>query len=311
MRYVLRKIISSSITLFVIVSLTFVLMHLIPGGPFDSERKLPDSIVKNLNARYNLDKPLREQYIIYIKNVLTGDLGPSIKYENKTVNSIIKEGFPVTAAIGVAAIFLAVFVGSLLGVAAAIYRQRWPDYAASIISTLGISVPGFILAGFLVYLFAFRLGWFPPALWDGPKSMALPVLSLAWFPTAIIARLMKSSVLEVLNQEYIKTARAKGLPMSYIVIQHVLRNAAAPMISYVGPALATILTGSFVIENIFALPGLGKWFVLSISNRDYTVILGLTIFYSTLLIVLNILVDLVLAVLDPRIRYTKAKGAGL
>ncbi|MBO8170122.1 MAG: ABC transporter permease [Thermoanaerobacteraceae bacterium] len=282
-------------------------MHVIPGGPFDSEKKLPEPILKNLNARYHLDDPLWVQYVDYLKNLARGDLGPSFKYETRTVNDIIREGFPVSATLGAIVILIALFVGLFLGVIAALNQNKWQDYGAILLATMGVSVPSFIVAGLVMYIFAVKLRWFPPALWEGPKSMVLPVISLAGLPTAVIARLMRSSMLEVLNQDYIKTAKAKGLATKVIIYRHALRNAILPVITYLGPAIAGIFTGSFVVENIFAIPGLGKWFVQSITNRDYSVILGVTVFYSALLIFMNMLVDIAYAIVDPRIKLSDMK----
>jgi len=306
--YLMRKFSSALVAVLVIITVTFFLMHSIPGGPFDSERKLPNTIMKNINARYHLDDPLWVQYTDYLQNIVKGDLGPSFRYETRTVNDIIRDGFPVSAAIGAIVILLALGIGILLGVIAALNHNKWQDYGAMLIATIGVSVPSFIVAGLAMYVFAEKLRWFPPALWEGPESMVLPVIALAGLPTAVIARLMRSSMLEVLNQDYIKTARAKGLATRVIVYRHALRNAILPVVTYLGPAVAGIVTGSFIVENIFAIPGLGKWFVMSISNRDYPVILGVTIFYSTLLIFMNMIVDIAYAVIDPRIKLSDRKG---
>jgi len=307
LRYLVNKLGSAAITLLVIITLTFFLMHAIPGGPFDSAKKLPDSIMQNLNARYNLDDPLWRQYLAYLKNIAKGDLGVSIKYEGKTVNQIIREGFPVSALLGGIAITAAVFSGVLLGVVAALNRNRWLDYLVSLFVTGGTSIPSFVLSGLLIYFIAIKLMWLPPAFWEGPESAVLPVLALAWLPAATIARLVRSSMIEVLSQDYIKTARAKGLVMKTVVVRHALPNSILPVLTYLGPAAALILTGSFVVESIFTIPGLGKWFVMSVFNRDYTVIMGLTVFYGALLILMNTLVDIAYTLLDPRIRIFPAE----
>lgn len=302
MIYIIRKVASGLITMLVIITITFILMHAIPGGPFDSERALPESIINNLNVRYNLDAPLWEQYSNYVQSVLKGDLGPSIKHETKTVNSIIKEGFPVSFLLGSIVLLAALLCGVMFGILSALNKNKWFDYGALMFSTIGISVPSFVLAALLIYYFSLKLGWFPAALWDGWTSMVLPVISLAWLPSAVITRLMRSSMLEIMSKDYIKAARARGIPTKALVLRHALPNAILPVITYLGPTAAWILTGSFVIEKIFAIPGLGQWFVLSISSRDYTVILGLTIFYSFILIGINILIDIVYTLLDPRIK---------
>jgi oligopeptide transport system permease protein len=283
-------------------------MHSIPGGPFTAEKKLPEAVLKNITERYHLNDPLWKQYTDYLANVVRGDLGPSFKYESRTVNDIIAESFPVSAELGTAAVLIAVIVGIPAGIIAALRQNRWPDYLAMFGATIGISVPNFILATLFIYVFALKLGLFPAAMWDGPEYVVLPALALAAFPTAFIARLMRSSMLEVMNQDFIRTARAKGLPGIVIIYRHALKNAMMPVVTYLGPLIAAIFTGSFVVESIFAIPGLGRHFVTSIYNRDYTVILGITIFYSALLVFLNFLVDIAYAWLDPRIKLDDRKG---
>ena len=296
------------LVLFIITTATFLLMHAIPGGPFTAEKNLPEAVLKNLNERYHLNDPLWKQYVDYLVNVARGDLGPSFKYEARTVNGIIAESFPVSAELGFIAVLIAVLTGIPMGVVAALRQNRWPDYLCMFFATIGISVPGFILATLFIYVFALQFELFPAAMWGGPEYAVLPAVALAAFPTAFIARLTRSSMLEVLSQDYIRTARAKGLGPLAVIRRHALKNALIPVVTYLGPLIAAILTGSFVIESIFAIPGLGRHFVTSIYNRDYTVILGITIFYSTLLVFLNFLVDLAYAWLDPRIKLDGAKG---
>lgn len=282
-------------------------MHSIPGGPFASEKKLPDVILRNLEQRYHLNDPLYKQYAGYFINLLQGDLGPSFKYENRTVNSIIREGFPVSAALGSLAILLSLSAGILAGTVAALRQKRWQDYTAMTLVTFGLSIPSFILAGLLMYVFAYKLRILPSALWGTWQQAILPTLALAALPTAFIARLVRSSMLEVLQLDYIRTARAKGLSESYIILRHALPNAILPVVTYTGPLIAAILTGSFVVEFIFAIPGLGRWFVQSITNRDYTVILGVTVFYSAFLMLMNLIVDLIYVAIDPRIKLFDSK----
>lgn len=296
------------LVLFIVTTATFLLMHAVPGGPFTAEKNLPESVMKNINERYHLSDPLWKQYTDYLGNVARGDFGPSFKYEARTVNDIIAESFPVSAELGMIAVVIAVSLGIPAGVIAALRQNRWPDYLAMFGATIGISVPSFILATLFIYLFALKLELLPAAMWDGPEYAVLPAVALAAFPTAFIARLTRSSMLEVLGQDFIRTARAKGLSGFVIIWRHALKNALIPVVTYLGPLVAAILTGSFVIESIFAIPGLGRHFVTSIYNRDYTVILGITIFYSTLLVVLNFLVDLAYAWLDPRIKLAGGKG---
>ncbi len=308
LQYTFSRFVSMLLVLFIITTATFLLMHAIPGGPFTAEKNLPEAVLKNLKERYHLNDPLWKQYGDYLANVARGDFGPSFKYEARTVNDIIAESFPVSAELGMTAVLIAVIVGIPMGVVAALRQNRWPDYLCMFTATIGISVPGFILATLFIYYFALKLELFPAAMWEGPEFVVLPAVALAAFPMAFIARLTRSSMLEVLGQDFIRTARAKGLSAFAIVWRHALKNALIPVVTYLGPLIAAILTGSFVIESIFAIPGLGRHFVTSIYNRDYTVILGITIFYSTFLVFLNFLVDVAYAWLDPRIKLDGGKG---
>lgn len=307
-RYVLRRIGSALVILWVIISITFVLMHAIPGGPFTSEKKLPPQVKASIEAKYHLDDPLWKQYADYIGGVVTGDLGPSYKYEGHSVNDIIGESFPVSAQLGLLALCVAVVGGITAGAISAMRPNGIIDYAITFVSTLGISVPTFIIGAVLVYVVGFELGWLPVAMWRGPSYMILPVLTLAAQPMAFIARLTRSGLLDVYQQEYIRTARAKGLGAWNILIRHALGNAILPVITYIGPLAASLLTGSFIVETIFAIPGLGQYFVTSIYNRDYTVILGVTVFYSTLIVVLNIIVDMIYPIIDPRVTTEKERA---
>ena len=299
---IVGRILSMVLVLWVIITVTFVLMHAIPGGPFTSEKALPEAVMKNIEARYRLNDPLPKQYVDYWANLLQGDLGPSFKYESRTVNEIIAEGFPVSAELGLIAVSFSVLIGVPAGMAGALYQNRWPDHLVMLLATVGISVPSFILATVLIYIFALWLQLLPAAMWGSPEYVILPALALAGMPTAFIARLTRSSMLEVLAQDYIRTARAKGIAPLKILWLHALKNALLPVVTYLGPMIAAIFTGSFVIESIFAIPGLGRHFVTSIYNRDYTVILGITVFYSALLVLMNFLVDLAYLWLDPRIK---------
>lgn len=309
-RYVLRRIGSALVILWVIISITFVLMHAIPGGPFTSEKKLPPQVKASIEAKYHLDDPLWKQYADYIGGVVTGDLGPSYKYEGRSVNDIIGESFPVSAQLGLLALCVAIVGGITAGAISAMRPNGIIDYVITFISTLGISVPTFIIGAVLVYVVGFELRWFPVAMWRGPSYMILPVLTLAAQPMAFIARLTRSGLLDVYQQEYIRTARAKGLGAWNILIRHALGNAILPVITYIGPLAASLLTGSFIVETIFAIPGLGQYFVTSIYNRDYTVILGVTVFYSTLIVVLNIIVDMIYPIIDPRVTTEKSVRNG-
>lgn len=302
LNYLIKRIGNSIIVLWVVMTVTFLLMHAIPGGPFTAEKSLPPAVKANIEARYKLNDPLLTQYKDYLANVIRGDLGPSFKYVGRSVNDIIAESFPVSLELGLESIFLALLVGVPAGVLAAYRRSRWPDRAVNLLTTLGVAVPSFVLSALLVEFFAMRLGWLPAAMWNSWASRILPSVALAAMPMAFITRLTRSSMLDVLGQDYIKTAKAKGLSTGAVLFRHALPNALIPVVTYLGPMAAGILTGSFVIETIFAIPGLGSYFVTSIYNRDYTVILGITLFYSAIVIFMNMLVDLIYPLLDPRIK---------
>ncbi|MBQ5759426.1 MAG: ABC transporter permease [Schwartzia sp.] len=302
LNYLIKRIGNSIIVLWVVMTVTFFLMHAIPGGPFTAEKSLPPAVKANIEARYKLNDPLLTQYKDYLANVARGDLGPSFKYVGRSVNDIIAESFPVSLELGLESIFLALLVGVPAGVLAAYRRSRWPDRAVNLLTTLGVAVPSFVLSALLVEFFAMKLGWLPAAMWNSWASRILPAVALAAMPMAFITRLTRSSVLDVLGQDYIKTAKAKGLSTGAVLFRHALPNALIPVVTYLGPMAAGILTGSFVIETIFAIPGLGSYFVTSIYNRDYTVILGITLFYSAIVIFMNMLVDLIYPLLDPRIK---------
>ncbi|MGF7533524.1 dipeptide ABC transporter permease DppB [Bacillus mexicanus] len=304
-RYVMKRFGAMAATILVITTLTFVLMKVIPGSPFNEERGTNEAVQKNLEAYYHLDDPLIFQYIIYLKSIITFDFGPSIKKPSDSVNDMLERGFPVSFELGMAAIVIAVISGLVLGVIAALRRNGFLDYAAMSLAVLGISIPNFILATLLIQQFAVNLKLFPAATWTSPIHMVLPTAALAVGPMAIIARLTRSSMVDVLTQDYIRTAKAKGLSPFIIIVKHALRNALMPVITVLGTLVASILTGSFVIEKIFAIPGMGKYFVESMNQRDYPVIMGTTVFYSVILIIMLFLVDLAYGFLDPRIKLHK------
>jgi len=295
------------LSLFFIVTLTFFMMKAIPGGPFKSEKALPPQIEQAINEKYHLDDPLWKQYLDYLVRTARWDLGPSFKYQYVTVNDIIRDYFPVSAQLGAVSVILALGLGISAGIVSALKQNQIQDYGTMIMATLGFSVPSFVIAGLLQYLFAYKWHILPPAMWGSWQNMVMPVLSLATLPTCVIARLMRTSMLEVLQQDYIKTARAKGLPGHKIITGHVLRNAILPVVTYLGPLIAAIFTGSFIIEYIFAIPGLGRSFVTSVQNRDYTVIMGTTVFYSLFLMIMNLIVDIAYAIIDPRIKLADRK----
>ncbi len=302
LNYIVKRVFASIVTIFVVISLTFILMHKIPGGPFDGEKKLPPQIEANLKQKFGLDKPLHEQYIMYLKNLAKGELGPSMSYSGMTVNDVIGYSFPASAKLGVVSVIFALIVGLYLGITAALKQGKWQDSVTMIIATLGVTVPSFVLATFLIYIFALKLGWFPVIGFEGAENYVLPVIALGGYSMAFIARLGRSSFLEVVRQDYMRTAKAKGLSRFTVIYKHGLRNALIPVITYIGPLVAGILTGSFVVESLFGIPGLGGEFVRSITNRDYTTILGVTVFYSTFLIMCNLVVDILYGIIDPRIK---------
>lgn len=302
LKYIFKRLVSSIITIWVVITATFFLMHAIPGGPFDGEKKLPEAIKANLEAKFGLNKPLGLQYTTYLSNLLHGDLGPSMTYEGRSVNDVIGYSFPASAKLGACAIIAALIFGLIMGIIAALKQGKWQDNLCMIISTIGVTVPSFVMATILIYVFAVKLGWLPAVGFDGPSNYVLPSIALAGYAMAFIARLVRSSLLEVVRQDYIRVAKAKGLSKSKVIIKHALRNSLIPLVTYLGPLVASVLTGSFIVESLFGIPGLGREFVQSISNRDYSTTLGVTVFFCTFLIVANFIVDLLYVVIDPRIK---------
>ncbi|MDN7227561.1 ABC transporter permease [Planococcus liqunii] len=301
--YIVKRFLTMLVTIWVIASLTFLIMKMIPGDPFASDADvLPEEVVENMRAKYNLDEPIPIQYAMYIGDLLRFDLGPSIQSETRTVNDILAAGFPASATLGIQAILVALFFGLLLGIVAALNHNKLLDYAAMIFAIIGISVPSFILAPLLINFFAVKWGLLPVASWGTFQHSVLPTIALAVTPLAVVARFMRSSMLEVMNQNYIKTADAKGLSSFKIVLSHGIRNAILPVVSFIGPLFVSLITGTFVIEKIFAVPGIGKYFVDSIFNRDYPVIMGTTVFFSTILVVTLFLIDISYRFIDPRIK---------
>ncbi|NLJ34268.1 MAG: ABC transporter permease [Firmicutes bacterium] len=307
--YLLRRGAGAVLVLWLVVTISFFLMHWLPGGPFTGEKRLPQAIERNLAERYRLGEPILRQYGAFLAHVIRGDLGPSFRYQGRSVNQLLWEAFPVSATVGILALSLALWVGIPLGIRGAVGRGSAGDVFIFFLTGLGMSLPTFVLAPLLLYIFALKLGWLPPALWGGPAHLVLPVLSLAFFPTALITRLVQGSMAAVLAADYLNLARAKGLGEKMVLYRHALPNALVPVLAYLGPLTAGILTGSFVVEGVFALPGLGEYFVNSIYNRDYGVIMGIALFYSALLVAINLAVDLALAYLDPRFTLT-GRGEG-
>lgn len=304
-KYLLKRLIMSIITLWTIITVTFILMHSVPGDPFKKEGKMPQAVYENLLKKYGLDKPLHEQYFIYLKNLLKGDFGDSMKSRVETVNDMIRRGFPVSAYLGLEALLIALVFGPALGALAALYQNKFPDYISMVIAIIGISVPSFIMGTVLIQFVAKNVSWLPIGGWGEFRHTILPAFALSLMPLAYMARLMRSSMLEVLNQDYIKTAKSKGLSKAVVILKHAVRNAILPIVSVLGTLISNLLVGSFVIEKIFGIPGLGSFFVKSISNRDYTLIMGTTIFYAIILITILFLVDIAYTLIDPRIRLTK------
>ena len=299
--FVLRRMLLMVPTLLVIATLTFVLMRLAPGGPFMSEKDIPAKAKLELLHRYGLDQPLHVQYLSFLSGAVRMDFGPSYKYPDRQVRDIILAGFAVSAELGGWALLLSLLIGIPVGTIAAVRQNQPTDFAAMTLALAGVSVPNFVLGPVLVLSFSLSLLWLPAALWTGPESRILPVLALCVSYVAYIARLTRAGMLEVLRQDYIRTARAKGLSESVVVVKHALKLGILPVISYLGPAAARIIMGSIVIEQIFAIPGLGRYLVIGAVNRDYTLVMGVVLFYASFLLVLNLLVDLAYSWLDPRV----------
>jgi oligopeptide transport system permease protein len=302
--YTLRRIAIAIPTLFIIATAAFFLMHSAPGGPFDAEANLEPEVLANIRAAYDLDKPLPVQYGIYLRRALRGDFGPSLVYKDFSVTELIGIGLPISARLGLTAMALALLLGGLAGITAALRQNRFTDHAVMALAMTGIAVPSFVTAPILALVFGLYLGLLPVAGWDGgaPRNMVLPVVALALPQIAIIARLTRGGMLEVLRSNFVRTARAKGIAESRVVLRHVLPSAVIPLVGYLGPAIAGIMTGSLVIEMIFNLPGAGRYFVQGALNRDYPLVMGIVIVYASFIVTLNLLSDLVYAALDPRIR---------
>lgn len=288
--------------LLTVATLTFAIMHIVPGGPFDKEKRLPPEIKANVEAKYHLDKPVYKQYILYLYGFFRGDLGPSYKYLGRDVKDIIKDTFPVSIQLGMLALFISVIIGIGTGLIAGIKSDTLWDRLTIIFATTGISLPNFILGAILVLLFSHFYKIFPPALWEGWRYAILPSIALGFAPAAYIARITRHSVIDVMNTEYIMTARAKGLKYRSIVFKHVIKNSIMPVVTILGPLTAALITGSFVIEYIFSIPGMGRFFITAVTNRDYPLIMGGTLIYTVIIVLTNMLVDIAYAYLDPRVK---------
>lgn len=304
LKYSVKRIFMMLLTLFIIITITFFLMHMIEGDPLASMAKtLPETTRKNFYAKYGLDKPVEEQYKIFMEGLVTrGDLGESIAYPGRQISQTIADTAPISAQWGFVAMFVGIIIGIALGVIAALNRGKWPDYLVSVIAMLGVCIPVFIFASLLQYLFAVKLKWVPTSGWGTPSHYVLPVLASCFGTIATYARYTRSNVLEVLNQDFILTAQAKGVSRAGILVKHVMRNAMLPLVTMIGPQVAAVFTGSFVLERMFSIPGLGFYFYNSVTGRDYTMIIGTTIFYAALFVVSNFIVDLLYGLVDPRIR---------
>ncbi len=318
--FILKRLFISIPVIFILATLTFCIMRITPGGPFDKDKAIPPEIKANIEAKYHLDKPTfinraafqekkwihtftETQYFYYMKGLAQGDLGPSYKYLGRSVTDIIRDSLPVSVELGFYAALLAFLLGVPLGILAAYKHNSWIDNAAMFTAISGITLPSFLVAALLIYIFSIKMGWLPAGLWDGGwEYKILPTIALGLRPVAIIARLMRTSMLDVIKADYVRTARAKGLNEVWVILKHVLKNSLIPVITIAGPLIAGIITGSFVIEHVFAIPGIAKHFILAVTNRDYTLIMGVTLVYAVLLIIANILVDVFYALVDPRIK---------
>lgn len=301
LKYIGKRILTSIVTIWAVITIVFFLVRIMPGGPFEGE-KITAEMKEVLNEKYGLDKPMGEQYVIYMKGLLKGDFGQSMKYKGRQVIDTIKNGFPKSAQVGGVAIVASVVVGILLGVVAALYSDKWPDRICMVIATLGITIPSFVIGSLLIFVFTVKLKVLGATGISKPENYIMPVIALSGSSMAFITRLTRNKLIDVLKSDYIRTAKAKGLSGGKVIFKHALRNSLIPVVTYLGPLTAGVLTGSFVVEKIFAIPGLGNEFTLTITNRDYTALLGVLAFYCTFIVICNLIVDLLYVVVDPRIK---------
>ena len=304
LKYILKRLVYGFLTFLIIMTLTFFLMHSIPGGPFDGDSltKLPPEVQANLMEKFGLDKPLGEQYLVYMNNLFHGELGVSISYSPRTVKSIIVSEIPVTATLAFTSVSVTIVIGVLYGIVAALKQGKWQDQVAKVVTTLGITIPSFVMCTLLIYVFAVKLRVLPTMGFDGPRNLILPATALSFGSIATLSRLTRSSLLDVVRQDYIRTAKAKGLKNSIVIFKHALKNSLLPVVTYLGPLVTALLTGSFVVEKIFAIPGIGREMVSAIGDRDYTMILGLTAIFSIIMITSYLVVDIMYALIDPRVK---------
>lgn len=301
LRFIFRRILLGIPVLVTVATLTFLIMHWVPGGPFDTEKILPPEIKANIEAKYHLDKPVSLQYILYMKQLFQGDLGPSYKYLGRDVSDIIYDTFPVSFTLGLCAVFVVLGLGVPAGMISAYWQNSLLDRSVLLIAAMSISIPSFVLGAISVWIFSHHWHWLPPALWEGPRHMILPAFALGAGFAGYVARLTRTTVLDVLSSDYIRTARAKGLTEPVIMFKHVLINSIYPIVSVMGPLTAGLVTGSFVIEFIFSIPGMGRFFITAVTNRDYPLIMGVTLVYAILIVIANLIVDMIYGWLDPRV----------
>jgi oligopeptide transport system permease protein len=301
LRFIIRRVLMGIPVLVTVATLTFLIMHWVPGGPFDTEKILPPEIIANIEAKYHLDKPLPLQYLLYMKQLIQGDLGPSYKYLGRDVSDIIRDTFPVSFALGLCAVLVVLGLGIPAGMISAYWKNSLLDRSVLLLAAMGISVPSFVLGAISIWIFSHHWHLLPPALWEGPRHMILPAFALGAGFAGYIARLTRTTMLGVLASDYIRTARAKGLTAPVIMFKHVLKNSIYPIVSVMGPLTAGLVTGSFVIEYIFSIPGMGRFFITAVTNRDYPLIMGVTLVYAVLIVIANTLVDMVYGWLDPRV----------
>jgi oligopeptide transport system permease protein len=302
--YIIRRVLWLIPVLFVVSVITFGLMKAVPGGPWSTDRAVSAGVQDRINATFGYDKPVAQQYIDWVSHMARGDFGPTFRFRDRSVNDILAEGLPKTVQLGVMAFLLSVLIGIPLGIIAALGHNRWPDYLATGLSMVGIATPSFVLAILLIVVFSVALNWFPAIGWKGPNTWVLPVVALSGFNIAVIARYTRASMLEVTRRDYIRTAHSKGIGSNAVVVRHMIRNALIPVVTILGPILAYLITGSFIIENFFGIPGVGRYYVQGITGRDYGLIMAMTVLYAGAVAFLNVLVDVLYAYIDPRIRYS-------
>lgn len=302
LRFLAKRFLHGAIVLWVVATITFLLLRIAPGGPFDRERKLPPEVLANIEAKYHLDEPLPAQYWRYLAALTRGDLGPSYKYIDRGVGAVIAETLPTSALLGLLALLFALTLALPTGLLAAYYRGSWIDRLCMLIATLGISIPHFVLGALLIWIIALQFNWLQAGRWDQWESVVLPMITLGAAPAAYLAALLRSTLLETFGEDFVRTARAKGLTESVVVLRHALRHSLIPVLTVMGPLAAALLTGSFVVEYVFAIPGMGRFFITAVTDRDYPLIMGVTLVYTALLVGANLLIDLLYGAVDPRIR---------